>query len=117
MDTIEFITPSQHKVYLKPQLNHGDKRDVQRVFAAATTVDPKTEETSFDSSAIYDAQDLAMRRLLQRMVLADGTVVEGGEQCLTTILSWEDEQDAKAIYDKVEALTKANQLSTEQKKT
>lgn len=118
MEPIEFITPSGHQVYLKPHLTYGDKRDLERVFAKATVVDPQTKEVAFDSASIYDAQDLAVKRMVVRLVTKSHPIIETDvpEAILSAILAM-PEEDGKAIFDKVEELTKATQLSTEQKKT
>lgn len=110
METTLITTPSGHKVTIKNGLTYGENRQIQRVIAGGMKVDPKTQETSIDGSAIYDSQDLAVKMTVQSIQLANGTVVQGGEQCLALILSWEgaEEEDGKAIYDKINDLTKSS---------
>ncbi|MDQ3098892.1 MAG: hypothetical protein M3Q44_04040 [bacterium] len=110
MELVELITPSGYKVYLKPYMNFGQKRDLQRMFVSRVRVDKEMQKADLDGSSVFDAEDAAVKIMVEKVVDQEGREYTNKDELLSLILSWQD-SDAQPIYDKIEELTKAKQDS------
>ncbi len=110
MDPVEIITPSGHKVFFKPFLTTGQDRELQRLFVKKLQVDPVTQKVDYDASPYYDAEDLAIKFIIEKIVLKDGQEIIEKDKIFTTIADW-PRQDGKAVYDKIDEITELNKFS------
>ncbi len=109
MEPIEIITPSGHKVYFKPFVTTGQDRQLQRLFVKKLQVDPATQKVDYDASPYYDAEDLAIKFLVEKIILQDGQEITDKDKIFTTIDSW-SRQDGKVVYDKIDEICELNKL-------
>ncbi len=106
METTLITTPSGHKVTIKTGLTYGDKRQIERVFLQSAKVDPRQpEKMNFEASAMYDAQDLAVKLLVTKVEIKDGTTFDQPDERLPLAILEMDEADGKAVYDRINELT------------
>lgn len=111
---MELKTPSGHRVFLKSFLSFGQKRDIEKVFASKVKVDPLTQKSEVDGSVLYDAQDLGVKYLVEKIIDKDGKEYTGDE-VLSVILSW-SEKDGKLVYDKIDEITAIKSVPADSKK-
>lgn len=114
MDVIEFKTPSGHVVYLKPYLTYGQKKELKKTLLKNIRVNPKTREMSdFGSDVLLDAQDLALKMLIEKIVEADGKEYSGND-VLSAVNNWKEE-DGDALMDKIDDLTTLQEETNKKK--
>lgn len=113
METIEFLTPSGHKAYIKPYLTFGQSRAIEKLWISTMKITPGKEEApnSVDGSVVYEAQDLTVKFLIEKIVTAEGKEF-AGDSVLEVIGSMKDE-DGRAIYTKIDEITAAKRLPPE----
>ncbi len=113
MEPIQLKTPSGYTVFLRPFLTFGQRRELEKVWASKLKVDADAKRTEFDASAIYEAEDLAVSFLVEKILDKDGNELAG--KPLETILSWPDE-DGRCVYDKINEIASIKPSSQEKKK-
>ena len=113
METIEFVTPSGHKAYIRPYLTFGQSRSIEKLWASSMTVTPGKKDVldTISGALVYDVQDATVKALVEKVVTSEGKEF-AGDSVLDVIASMKDE-DGKAIYQKVDEITKSNQLPPE----
>lgn len=111
---MELKTPSGHRVFLKQFLTFGQKRDIEKVFASKVKVDPLTQKSEVDGSVLYDAQDLGVKYLIEKIIDKDSKEYTG-DDILPAILSW-PEEDGKLVYDKIDEITSLKVIPQQSKK-
>lgn len=117
METVELVTPSGHKVYLRPYLTYTDKRELRKIYAQYMSVDVQTQktDTTINGRAMFEAEEYALRAVIIRLVDNAGSVYEGGA-AYDAVMAWQNEADGDAVIAKVNELTKQRELSAEDKK-
>lgn len=117
METVEFSTPSGHKVYLRPYLTYAEKRELRKIYGNYMSLDAKASEanTAVNGRAVFEAEEYALKCVIVRMVATDGKVYEG-VKAYEAIMASENEADGDAIISKVNEITSAKQLSEDDKK-
>ncbi len=117
METVEFITPSGNKVYLRPYLTYTDKRELRKIYANYMSIDAKTKQanSAINGKAMFEAEEYALKAVITRLIDKAGKVYEGTE-AYDAIMQWEDEAEGDAVIAKVNELTKQRELSDEDKK-
>jgi hypothetical protein len=115
MELIELITPSGHKVYLKPYLNTLERREVAKVYGDYIIVDPETKQQTANSivRSTLASEECALKALVQRVVDATGKEYKGIE-AYNVIMAWETPADGDAVFAKINTLTTSNQLPPEE---
>ena len=104
MDNQELITPSGHKVYLRTkEITYGEKRQLQRAMIARIKIDQKSRESVLDGTGYFDAEDLAVRMYVQKIIDKDGLDIPA-EKFLETIQSW-PEADGDCVYKAVNSVS------------
>ena len=117
MDIVECITPSGHKVSLRPYLTYTDKRELRKIYANYMSVDVQAQKTStiINGRAMFEAEEYALRAVIVRLVEASGKTYEGSN-AYDALMAWENEADGDAVIAKVNELTKQHELSDADKK-
>src|SRR5882757_6716723 len=112
METVEFITPSGHKVSLRPYLTYTDKRELRKIYANYMSVNVQTQktDTTINGRAMFEAEEYALKAVIQRLAEVSGKVYEG-MAAYDAVMAWENEADGDAIIAKVNELTKQHELS------
>lgn len=116
MESTVITTPSGYQVTFKPFVTIGDKRQIQRVLMKTAKIDPNDPKNmEFDSSALYDAQDLAVKLLIEKIDKPgeDAYRKTDPDEILKAVLSW-PEEDGDLVYARINALTE-NPLPKEKK--
>jgi len=104
---VEVVTPSGYKVYLKPYVNYGQKREIRKVLLKGYD----TNNGRYDSSVLYEAQELAFKLLVDKVIDPEGKEYLGLDT-FKFVQGLENEADGDAIYEKVEEISKVKgQLS------
>lgn len=116
MDLVELFTPSGYKVYLKPYMNFGQKRQLQRMFVSKVHVDRDTKQADLDGTSVFDAEDEAVKIMVEKVIDRNGREYANKDEILSLILSWQDD-DAQPVYDKIEELTKSKQITEKKEDT
>ena len=104
---------------VKPFLNFGQKRQLQKLMAGAMSVDAETNKanTKIDGSILYEAQDFTLKMMLVSLIKPDGNVLQGDDAYnAVQELSPELEDVGKALYAKIDEVTKSTYLSETVKK-
>ncbi len=77
--------------------------------------DQSTNKVDYDASVIFDAQDLALKLLVEKIVNKDGKEIVEKEEIINTILGWRA-GEADKVYDEIDKITSFNQLTPISKK-
>lgn len=117
MQDVEIITtPSGSKVYIFSKVTVGMRRIIQRIFLSKAKYNPTSNEPDYDASTILDAQEEAVKILVQKIETSDGMVIVGGDKCLEYILNMTDPQEAQVVFDAMNKITTPTIGSEEYKK-
>ncbi len=114
MDPVEIITPSGYKVFLRSKLTFGEYRQIEKIQASVYEIDSKTRNLKYSATAIYDAEDYALKRLVQKIVDQDGKEYIG-DSILEFIDTW-DKPDGDFLYKKINEITAGSSLPPQSKK-
>lgn len=114
--TETIVTSSGIKVYITSHITVGMRRRIQRIFLAKATYNLSANEPDFDASTILDAQEEAVRLLVQKIETTDGAIIQGGDRCLDYILNMTDPQEAQIVFDAMNKITTPTIGSEEYKK-
>jgi len=106
-----------YTVILKPSLNFGQKRQLQKLMAGSMSVDAATNkaDTVVSGAIVYEAQDLTLKMLLISLKTPAGQLYDG-LAAYEAIQNLEDEEVGRAIYKRIDEVTSATQLTPESKK-
>lgn len=113
MERIEFITPSGHTISIKPYLTFGQSRAIEKLWMSTMKVVPGQQEptSSIDASIVYEAQDMAVKFLVEKITTNEDKVFQG-DTVLDVIASMKEE-DGRAIYAKIDEIASAKALPPE----
>lgn len=119
MDPIEFITPSQYKVLIKPHLTYGEYKQIKQsikdhimieLSASGKAEDIKAEDVKFQPislASILSSNDIALKILVKKVSDKDGNDLGDPAQAIDNMPI----EDADAIVEKVNEITKSAELS------
>ena len=116
MDLIELITPSGFKAYFKPFLTFGQRREIEKFTASKVEIDPLTQQPKNGISALslYEGEDMVLKMLLDHIIINDQTLT--GEEAYLAVQNFENEEDGKVIYSKINEIVSSKNLPTDKKK-
>lgn len=118
METTTLTTPAGHIVTFKSHFTFGDSRQLQRVWASGMVIKPggTTNDSIIKGNVIYEAQDTAVKLLVVKIESKEGLTFEGDPDKILEVIFSMPEEDGKAIYAKIDELTRANTLTPDAKK-
>jgi hypothetical protein len=113
MPTFELTLPETgYVVVLNKYLTTGQSRELQRILLGQGKIDPsKSSMESLDAASVFDMQDKALLMLVKQY--------KHGEEVKDFSKDWFDSlppQDGNAIYNKINEVIQASQISEESKK-
>lgn len=119
MEPIEFITPGQYKVLIKPYLTYGEYKQIKQsikdhimveLSASGKAEDIKAEDVKFQPislASILSSNDIALKILVKKVTDKDGKDLGDPAQAIDNMPI----EDADAVVEKVNEITKAAELS------
>ena len=117
MEIVELVTPSGHKIYLRPYLTYGDRLEIKKIVGQHMSYDMQTGEkdTKLTARAQYEAEEYAVKAMVQRLVEASGKEYTG-VTAFEAIRNWQNPEDGDAVFAKMNELTGGQQLTGSAKK-
>ena len=119
MDNVKVELPLGYSAQIKPFLNFGQKRQLQKLMAGAMSINPEkgSTDTTLNGSIVYEAQDFTLKMMLVSLTKPDGNVLSGVDAYnAVQEFNGESETVGAAIYEKIDEITKSTYLSDEGKK-
>lgn len=119
MEPIEFTTPGQYKVLIKPYLTYGEYKQIKQsikdhimveLSASGKAEDIKAEDVKFQPislASILSSNDIALKILVKKVTDKDGKDLGDPVQAIDNMPI----EDADAVVEKVNGITKAAELS------
>ncbi len=119
MEPIEFTTPGQYKVLIKPYLTYGEYKQIKQsikdhimveLSASGKAEDIKAEDVKFQPislASILSSNDIALKILVKKVADKDGKDLGDPTQAIDNMPI----EDADAVVEKVNEITKAAELS------
>jgi len=108
-----------YTVEFKPYLTFGQKRALEKLMAGGIHIDPTTnkQENTISGAIMYESQDFVLRALIVSLKTPDGLVFQG-DQAYEAIQNFTPDQEeiGRAIYTKINEVTRANNPSADKKK-
>ena len=119
MEPIEFTTPGQYKVLIKPYLTYGEYKQIKQsikdhimveLSASGKAEDIKAEDVKFQPislASILSSNDIALKILVKKVTDKDGKDLGDPAQAIDNMPI----EDADAVVERVNEITKVAELS------
>jgi len=108
-----------YTVEFKPYLTFGQKRALEKLMAGGIHIDPTTnkQKNTISGAIMYESQDFVLRALIMSLTTPDGQLLQG-DAAYDAIQNFAPDQEevGKAIYTKINEVTRANAPTTDKKK-